>query len=197
MGMGGAMGGVAGFVCVMCAAATALAAPEMQNGLLVERVRLLPDTVTVASSAVVAELPGLRVTELKLELELDASVQRMLRLGFTIADMHAIPVASVPLRYGLPVDEQAFRDDRVNLTADGRFAVGTLMLLQRDATAFRELAGRQYFRDDAVTGLKFFPVAGVPVHVGVGLLVSMDRYDESSALFGRPFLATSQVGVRF
>lgn len=189
MGMGGAMGGVAGFVCAMCAAASAFGAPDVRK---VEVERLIPDTQAVSSNVVFAQPARLAAGD---GLELDASVQRMMRFGFTVADMHAIPLNPVPLRYGLPVDEQASRDDRVQLTR--HFAVGTLMLLQRDSTAFRELGGRQYFREDAVSGIKFFPLTGAALHLGAGALVSMDKYDPGSALFGRPFVAMAQVGVRF
>lgn len=187
MGKGGAMGSVAGFVCAMCAVANAFAAPGVRE---VEENQLIPDTYTVSAKVVVSEAP--RTGD---SAELDASVKRMMRLGFSILDMHAIPVSRISFRYGLPVDEQASRDDKVNLTSNGSFAAGTMIQLQRDMTAFRELAGRQFFREDAVPGLKYFPTKDL--HVGAGVMLSLDRREESSKLFGVPFLAIAQVGVRF
>lgn len=186
MGKGGAMGGVAGFVCAVCAAANAFAAPGVRE---VEDNQLIPDTDLVSQKVVVSEPTRAA------DVELDVSMKRMMRFGFELKDMHALPLSRVTHRFGLPVDEQASRDDRVNLTSNGRFAAGTLIQLQRDMTAFKELAGQKFFREDAVPGLKYFPVKDA--HFGAGLMLSLDRREQSSALFGVPFLALAQVGVRF
>lgn len=174
-------------LCAMCAVTSAFAKPSVRE---VEDSQLVPDTAIVSQQVVVSEPRAEPSTP-----QFDASVRRMLRFGFSFREMHELPASRIGLRYGLPVDEQATRDDRVMLNES--FAVGTLAALQRDFAAYRDFGGQKFFRDDAVAGLKYFPVRGLDLHLGAGLLVSVDQHDPSSAVFGRPYLAISQVGFRF
>ena len=189
MGKGRSFGSVVGPVCAVCASSTAFGSPDLRA---VQPNVLIPDTNVQAQ--VNLEKPKLAMG---VSVELEPSMKRMLRLGFAVEDMHAIPVSRVGFRYGLPVDEQASRDDRVNLSSSGSIAAGTLVNLVRDERGFRDFAGRQMFREDGVPGLKLFPFDGHPLHVGFGVMVSVDKKDDKSQVFGRPYLALAQVGFRF
>src|SRR4051812_4276299 len=105
MGSGVGMGGAAAWALALGVASLAVAAPVRSDK------RLVPNSPTAAEVTARPVAPS--------AADDSKSLKRMVRYGLSLEQMQQIPVAPEHFRFGVPYDDFAWRDDRVNLTANG------------------------------------------------------------------------------
>jgi hypothetical protein len=176
------MGGAVAWACALCVASLAVAAPARSEN------RLVPDSAPQVDVSARPVAPS--ASESK-------SLKRMMRYGVTLEEMQKLHAAPQQFHFGVPYDELAIRDDRVNLLPSGRLSAGTILRIQRDFTRFRETAGVRFFKPEAVPGLMLSPFNSLPIEIGAGGVVSLDEFAANSLLASRAFFATLQLGLVF